>query len=106
MQSGSFWAYREAAEIPDRDDSAPHWRMLSSRTHMRGPKPILCDTCNLQIAGGHLYRCVTALEDGKFVMIRHHVRCPDRAFAKERADLAAQFAKDQAELFPHGERRE
>jgi hypothetical protein len=64
-------------------DGAPYWRTLSSKVSTRGARPIHCDVCDNGITSGQRYTTVTGLEDGKFVMIRHHVVCPERSTGGE-----------------------
>lgn len=107
--SGSFWAYREAAEIPDRDDCAPDIRILWDKVHT-ARKPHLCDGCGDEIAPGSRYRSVGLIMDGARLTQKTHgegpTTCPrfaerDRLRAeRERAELAEQFEKDRAEFFP------
>jgi len=104
MQSGSFWAFREAAEIPDRDDGAPDWRLLSEKVSTRRKGPILCTFCNDPINVGDRYRTVSAMEDGRFVLIQQHTPSCPRFAIKDRAEAADQFERDKALFPPAGDR--
>ena len=104
MQSGSFWAYREAAEPPDYDQDVPDVKVLWNKSHV-ARRPHLCDTCNEVIAPGTLYRSSGWIIDGKFEASKTHgaggypSTCPKLA-ERDRKELADQFEADRAAFFP------
>lgn len=103
MQSGSFWAFREAAELPDYDPQEPDLTSLWDKVHV-ARKPHLCTACGEEIAVGTRYRSIGFIMDGRFETIKEHGHgypssCPKWA-DRDRADLADQFEKDRAEFFP------
>lgn len=105
MQSGSFWAFREAAELPDYEQDIPVVKMLWNKTHT-ARRPHLCTACHDEIAPGSIYRSQGWLIDGVFEASKLHGAhggypspCP-RWSEKDRQELADQFAADQARYFP------
>lgn len=105
MQSGSFWAFREAAELPDYEQEAPDVRVLWDKCHT-ARRPHLCDRCNEEISPGTTYRSIGHVIDGVFETMKMHgavggypSSCP-RFAERDRKDLADQFAADQALYFP------
>lgn len=69
MPSGSMAAWRAASEVPDRDDVAPDWRVIRHSQHV-ACKAIQC-ACGAWMPPGTEYEQVIALEDRKFVILRH-----------------------------------
>lgn len=104
MQSGSFWAYREAAELPDYDQDVPDVKVLWNKSHV-AQRPHLCDVCNEEIATGTLYRSAGWIIDGTFETSKTHgaggypSTCP-RFAEQDRQQPAEQFEADRAEFFP------
>lgn len=104
MSSGSFWAFREAAEIPDRDDHWPDVKTLWDKCHV-ARKPHLCTACGEEISPGARYRSAGIIVDGDFAVHKTHgdagypSACP-RYAERDRAELAAQFETDRKDCFP------
>lgn len=107
MQSGSYWAYREAAELPDYDREAPDVRTLWDKQHT-ARRPHLCDLCGEEIAPGTRYRSVGIVMDGEFATQKMHglgwgasavSPCPKFA-ERDRKELAEQFEADRQQYFP------
>ena len=69
MSSGSMAAWRSASELPDRDDGAPDWQTIRKSQHT-SRKNIQC-ACGDWMPPGTRYGQEIALEDGKFVVLRH-----------------------------------
>jgi hypothetical protein len=104
MQSGSYWAFREAAELPDYDPQEPDFTSLWDKSHI-ARRPHLCTICGDEIAPGSRYRSIGFLMDGAFETQKIHgvvglpSTCPKWA-ERDRKELADQFEKDRAEFFP------
>lgn len=100
MQSGSYWAYREAAELQDRDDYPPQMHVLWDKRHT-ARKAHLCAICDEEISPGSRYRSVGMIYEGVFEVQKTHfpVNCP-RFAERDRAELAAQFEADRDQFFP------
>lgn len=104
MQSGSFWAYREAAELPDYDPQEPDFTSLWDKSHV-ARRSHLCTVCGEEIASGSRYRSIGFIMDGRFEAQKVHgvvgfpSTCPKFA-ERDRRELAEQFEKDRAKFFP------
>lgn len=107
MQSGSYWAYRSAGEIPDRDHDAPTVRILWDKKHV-ARRAHLCSLCDEEISPGTPYRSVGVIVDGEFETQKSHgafgagaypSQCP-RFAERDREDIAAQFEADRLLLNP------
>jgi hypothetical protein len=104
MQSGSYWAFREAAELPDYDRYEPDFTSLWDKSHV-ARKPHLCSVCGEEIAPGSRYRSIGFLMDGRFETQKVHgvvgfpSTCP-RWAERDRRELADQFDRDAADFFP------
>lgn len=97
MQSGSYWAYRSAAELPDYEQEAPDWRGLWDKKPV-ARRPHLCSCCGGEIPTGTRYRSVGGLMDGVFEASKWHIVCP--LSERERAELEQQFEEDRQRFFP------
>lgn len=101
MQSGSFWAFREAAEVPDYDPDIPVVKALWNKRPV-ARVPHQCTACGGEISPGTQYENHGYLIDGEFEQTKQHMRsptpgvsgCPKYA-AKDIADLEAQFEEDR-----------
>jgi hypothetical protein len=99
MQSGSYWAYRSAAELPDYEQEAPDWKGLWDKQHV-ARRPHECSACGDEIAPGTKYRSIGGLMDGLFETSKFHLgQCP-RFAEREKAELARQFEEDRERFFP------
>jgi hypothetical protein len=109
MSSGSYWAFREAAELPDRDYEGPDVRVLWDKTHA-ARRPHLCSLCDEEIPAGARYRSLGQIVDGDFEVMKMHGRgygeypsaCP-KFRPRDLADIAAeeaQYQADQQRYFP------
>jgi hypothetical protein len=77
MQSGSYWSFRAAAEIPDYEEPEYDKPDFLRVTRQRAAKRHLCDACKTPIEQGELYQ-VTALKiEGEFIFERRHITCPE-----------------------------
>jgi hypothetical protein len=108
MQSGSYWAFREAAELPDYEQDIPVVKVLWSKVHT-ARRPHLCTACGEGIAPGTVYRSQGFLVDDVFETSKLHgavggypSACPK--FAElDRKELADQFEADRQRYFPTSE---
>lgn len=99
MQSGSYWAYRGAAELPDYDRDIPDVKVLWNKSHT-ARKPHLCDGCGDEIAPGTVYRSSGWIIDGEFQTQKTHGETCPRFAERERKELAEQFEADRQRFFP------
>jgi hypothetical protein len=104
MQSGSFWAFREAAELPDYEPPEHDFTSLWDKVHV-ARKPHLCSVCREEIAPGARYRSIGFILDGRFEAMKEHgdggypSTCPKWA-GRDRQEMEAQFEADRADFFP------
>jgi hypothetical protein len=104
MSSGSYWAFREAAELPDYERDEPDFISLWDNVHV-ARKPHLCTVCGEEIAPGTRYRSLGFIMDGRFETQKVHgdpgypSTCPKWA-ERDRKELEAQFEADRQQFFP------
>jgi hypothetical protein len=101
--SGSYWAYRSAAELPDYDPEPPTVQVLWDKRHT-ARRAHLCSLCGEAIAPGTRYRSIGVIIDGEFLTQKEHglgwganavSPCPKFA-ARDHQELAAQYEADKA----------